>query len=120
MSTCRDEDECWNGNNDCHYQADCTNTEGSFTCQCKTGFTEADNGDCEDLDECDTGAFECHEHATCSNTVGSYTCSCKDGWQGGGQNCQDKNECRAATWFATYNDCHETLAACTNIPGSYE
>ena len=31
-------DECTNGSHDCGMNANCTNTEGSFTCQCITGY----------------------------------------------------------------------------------
>lgn len=39
-------DECALGSDDCHDNATCTNTVGSYTCKCKEGFTG--NGvDCE-------------------------------------------------------------------------
>jgi len=35
-----DIDECSNSTmNDCHVNATCTNTDGSFTCACKPGYT---------------------------------------------------------------------------------
>ena len=34
-----DIDECVSGNNSCHDYANCTNTIGSYTCECKEGFT---------------------------------------------------------------------------------
>jgi hypothetical protein len=38
--------ECVSGSNNCHDYANCTNTVGSYTCECKEGFTG--NGvDCE-------------------------------------------------------------------------
>ena len=36
--SCNDLDECSAGQNDCHSDADCSNTPGSFTCACKSGF----------------------------------------------------------------------------------
>lgn len=35
---CPDVDECWLGLHDCHEQAICTNTDGSYSCHCKKGL----------------------------------------------------------------------------------
>ena len=34
-----DVDECSDNTNNCDSNADCTNTEGSYTCACKPGWT---------------------------------------------------------------------------------
>ena len=34
-----DIDECETGTDNCHESAQCTNTEGSFTCSCNPGYT---------------------------------------------------------------------------------
>jgi hypothetical protein len=45
-----DIDECWSESDHCHDNANCTNTIGSYTCQCWEGFTG--NGiDCAGIGE---------------------------------------------------------------------
>ena len=40
LVNCADFNECDNENNNtCHENAQCINTEGSFTCSCKPGYT---------------------------------------------------------------------------------
>ena len=34
-----DIDECENGEDNCHENAQCTNTKGSFICSCNPGYT---------------------------------------------------------------------------------
>ena len=109
---CKDIDECVVGSGtnplDCHAEADCINTQGSYACKCRLGFEDSSyklltgvigmsdgireetvgetstkfiSGiDCVDVDECVTGQHRCHFHAACTNTHGSYTCKCLDGY----------------------------------------
>ena len=35
---CADVNECISGQNDCSENADCLNTEGSYRCQCHSGY----------------------------------------------------------------------------------
>ncbi|XP_028413448.1 tyrosine-protein phosphatase Lar-like isoform X5 [Dendronephthya gigantea] len=110
-----DVDECANKTqNTCHENAQCTNTVGSYTCACNTGYTG--NGvKCDDIDECANKTQNtCHENAQCTNTVGSYTCGCNKGYTGNGVKCDDIDECANKT----QNTCHEK-AQCTNTVGSY-
>jgi len=39
MNLNTDIDECENEEDNCHGNAQCTNTEGSFTCSCNLGYT---------------------------------------------------------------------------------
>jgi hypothetical protein len=132
---CLDKDECMNGDHDCLWNADCMNTEGSFTCACKSGYkgdgkTKCES-DCEkgywyypadqkclDVDECMTFTDnDCHPNADCTNTEGSFTCSCWSGFGGDGKDqCVDLNECEMS-WV---HECKAPNAICTNTVGSYK
>ena len=85
-----DEDKCKEGNNECHVNATCSNTEGSYICSCNEGFT-GDGTTCTDVDECEIGSNACNMNANCSNIEGSYICSCKEGFTGDGIICQGKS-----------------------------
>ncbi|XP_015751613.1 PREDICTED: fibropellin-1-like isoform X2 [Acropora digitifera] len=83
-----DIDEC-SSVNECHQNATCNNTKGSYNCTCKDGF-EGDGKNCTDIDECSI-ENECHQNAICSNTKGSYNCTCKGGFKGDGRiNCTEQ------------------------------
>ena len=112
-----DIDECATSNAVCEHN--CTNTIGSFTCSCDTGYQLDRNGlNCTgentsiiaiqrlgiksfllycitDIDECENEDLnDCHEDASCTNTKGSYSCSCNDGYRGSGTECTGIVECR--------------------------
>ncbi|KAK3739562.1 hypothetical protein QZH41_006374 [Actinostola sp. cb2023] len=72
--------------NTCHVNANCTNTDGSYTCKCKAGY-HGDGRTCTDINECSSGGYKCHVNASCTNTDGSYTCECKPGYHGDGRTC---------------------------------
>ena len=101
-----DNDECVSGMNMCHTNASCTNTNGSYECQCLPGFT-GDGFNCSskkenshicfknislfpptDIDECSYSSLNnCSENANCTDTIGSYECMCTDGYTGDGRVC---------------------------------
>ena len=91
-----DIDECIAGTDDCHNNATCTNTDGSFTCSCDVGFSGS-GVNCTDIDECTANTDNCHANATCTNTEGSYTCTCISGYFGDGFNCS--GVCDFCIWF---------------------
>ncbi|XP_066295683.1 nephronectin-like [Branchiostoma lanceolatum] len=68
----------------CHVKATCTNTDGSFCCNCSVGYT-GDGFNCTDIDECMTSP--CHDNAAYTNTDGSFSCNCTNGYSGDGFNC---------------------------------
>ena len=106
----QDIDECLA--DPCDVNATCTNSPGSFSCACNSGYTGAgDPGDCLDIDEC--LADPCDINATCTNSPGSYSCACNSGYTGAGDpgDCLDIDEC--------LTDLCDVNATCTNSPGSF-
>ena len=78
--------ECVLGTANCHYEATCSDTIGSYLCTCNAGFTG--NGTvCKDIDECLSGVNTCSVRSTCKNTIGSYICTCPVGYLGNGRSC---------------------------------
>jgi len=102
---------------DCHADATCIDTYGSYNCMCLTGYHGDGKTCCNDINECENGMsylsnHSCSPNAQCTNTIGSYTCSCNPGYSGNGHVCTDIDECPA--------NCHPTRATCANLPGSYQ
>ncbi|XP_043390493.1 latent-transforming growth factor beta-binding protein 4 isoform X7 [Chelonia mydas] len=92
---CTDVDECATGS-PCGPHGRCSNTEGSFRCQCGQGYRAgAPGGPCADVNECLEGEF-CFPHGECLNTDGSYTCLCAPGFAPApsGTACLDVDECQ--------------------------
>ena len=110
-----DVDECERNEDNCHVNANCTNTEGSFNCSCNPGYT-GDGINCTsmiivvtdqsksfevlitcfcfastDVDECILGEHTCHVNANCTDTDGSFNCTCREGYEGNGFNCTGDN-----------------------------
>ncbi|KAK5985178.1 NIDogen (Basement membrane protein) [Trichostrongylus colubriformis] len=102
---CQDLDECQRGDHTCNRNAVCENTEGSFTCQCRPGYT-GDGHHCTSSDTEETEApqypasereeptsqqkgvctnhQQCHKWGECAFTEGSPygVCRCR-GWYTG-------------------------------------
>jgi len=110
--TCADINECGVSNGGCSSKAVCSNTVGSRTCQCGSGY-EGTGLQCADVNECAVANGGCHASAACSNTQGSRTCSCNTGFTGSGTSCQDIDECSLAPPPCDAN------AQCTNAVGSF-
>uniref|UniRef100_A0A8C4R2A2 Uncharacterized protein n=1 Tax=Eptatretus burgeri TaxID=7764 RepID=A0A8C4R2A2_EPTBU len=110
-----DVDEC-KGNNDCHSNATCSNTDGGHNCTCKGGFTG--NGlVCVDVDECEKGINDCDPNTTlCVNGIGNYLCECRTGYEiNAAGKCEDIDECKLGT-----SNCRGKNEICTNTIGLYQ
>ena len=80
-----DVNECEMGTNPCKNGANCTNTNGSFTCDCPPGFTGilCDMMIIITSDECDPLIGDpCMNGGTCMNVSGSVVCLCSSGYTG--------------------------------------
>jgi cysteine-rich repeat protein len=107
-SMCADVDEC--ADDPCENGGACTNTTGSFSCDCAgTGYSGTT---CQtDVDEC-AGA-PCENGGVCTNTAGSFSCDCAGTGYSGTACENDVNEC-----MSNMDDC-DPNATCTNTDGSF-
>ena len=127
-----DTDECTNVNieravHDCHANATCTNTPGSFICECDNGF-DGDGVTCTPkqcvLDSNPTEPW----HISCTNGVAAGTtgdCSCQCPLNGAnkqiyyGDSCEtDVDECTNTNLDHATNGC-ATQALCVNTNGGF-
>ena len=115
-------------------QVTCTNTIGSFTCQCSTAGHVVQSGSpglystttvgnivCGNADECTDNTHNCCTHTGCSACVDAdpgFTCGCEAGYTGDGTSCADEDECAAG---GSHN-CGDTSGpmSCNNLVGSFE
>ncbi|XP_038069380.1 fibrillin-1-like isoform X2 [Patiria miniata] len=128
---CQDIDECARRLDNCHADATCINTPGSYQCVCNPGFAgdgtlcvPIDPRVCADL-PCFNGRVPCRDLALqdvlqtidLANTalIKLFECgSCPEGYFGDGETCRDIDEC-ALNLF----ECHQN-ATCINTEGGYQ
>ena len=87
--TCQvDVNECDTGTHDCDPNAECFNSDGSYSCTCFPGYEDADGTsggkNCTEIDECSSNP--CANGATCTDLINDYECACVDGYEG--DNCE--------------------------------
>jgi hypothetical protein len=115
-----DADECSAETHACDQNADCTNLDGTYDCNCRDGY-KGDGWLCEDIDEClDPERLGCDQNAQCENYLGSFACLCNEGYSGSGVICDDIDECledNGGCGTPLYNLCvnRESDFLCTDV-----
>ncbi|XP_074651609.1 fibrillin-3-like [Tubulanus polymorphus] len=104
VDECDEMDACANGM--------CINTDGSYRCECKTGYMLLPDGKtCIDEDECARHIAPCGQ-GECKNYAGGFRCICSNGFQPGSTgSCEDRDECSDGEVQCAYR--------CQNTRGSY-
>jgi hypothetical protein len=80
---CTDIDECATAADNCDANATCTNTDGSYDCECEPGY-EGDGKSCVAQGNCEPA---CDDNATCVSVGGEKQCQCNVGFSGDGVTC---------------------------------
>ncbi|KAK3590313.1 hypothetical protein CHS0354_034248 [Potamilus streckersoni] len=73
----------------------CLNTNGSYRCNCKDGYTLNASGSCIDLNECNHPELNTCQQL-CNNEAGGFSCSCFNGYiqdRNDTTHCEDIDEC---------------------------
>lgn len=94
---CPDVDECSLGLHDCHREANCTNTLGSYNCSCRQGFIGDGHLHC--IRTC----YETCQNGYCSG-LPDFVCKCKLGWTG--------NDCSLNCGCNNHSTCTERIGKC--------
>ncbi|CAH4004388.1 unnamed protein product [Pieris brassicae] len=99
---CPDVDECGLGLHDCHENAVCNNTHGSYTCKCKQGYIGDGRKTC--LRTC----YNTCVHGFCLGAP-QYTCQCDLGWTGAdcSINCGCHNHSMCKTGVGRCDECQD-------------
>ncbi|CAB0041655.1 unnamed protein product [Trichogramma brassicae] len=119
IGSCVDVDECVERKEVCSPTEECENSQGGYSCRCKTGFRrDNETKACLDINEC-LLQNACNTSQRCDNTIGSYTCirflPCGTGYtlNAATEHCEDDDECVMGT-----HDCSPGYR-CRNTLGSF-
>ncbi|XP_022080925.1 fibrillin-1-like isoform X2 [Acanthaster planci] len=125
---CQDINECSLNLFDCHQNATCVNTEGSYECLCDPGYV-GDGKRCREIDPTTCRDNPCFQGVLCidlpldvdrldldsTEVVRLYICgNCPPGYRGDGEICIDIDECAEGLFSCSEN------ATCRNVPGTYD
>ena len=107
---CTDIDECGQSVDNCHVDAMCFNTPGSFTCSCLPGYY-GDGLSCKPKNPCE--GHSCLHHEQCVvDSSNEPKCVCEIGYDRDSAGfCQDIDECQTHTC--------QIDEICTNTHGSF-
>ncbi|VVD02143.1 unnamed protein product, partial [Leptidea sinapis] len=99
---CPDVDECGLGLHDCHENAVCNNTHGSYTCKCKQGYIGDGRKSC--IRTCYNNCI----HGYCLGAP-QYKCHCDLGWTGAdcSINCGCHNHSTCKTGVGRCDECQD-------------
>ncbi|XP_063351297.1 adhesion G protein-coupled receptor L4 [Pelmatolapia mariae] len=119
---CNDDDECQNVTNICGARGQCTNTVGSYYCNCVSGYKSTgrdeflpnDGTDCIDIDECESEQV-CGPNSDCHNTNGSVYCTCQRDYipTSGPKHFHPANKVRCKEHPQKY--CHDNTGCMTQV-----
>jgi len=106
--------ECFENIHMCDVNANCTDTAGSYDCECHTGFVGNGFICMDQINECNSGAHECDVNAICADAPVGYTCACRPGFAGDGKTCTDVDECVDGNHY-----CNDADSTCVNEIGDF-